>query len=220
MQSVSHIERSIASQDWIFLALSACLVILALLRSYHGDSFTSFLQLPLSNKYFLVAGKKFTVIHPFTLILFLVNLIITSLFLVLVLHYLVNPEFTIGLPLFFQTLASVLGFVSVRLLIEKLVGTVFGIESLINQYLFEKLTYQNLIALLLGIASILFLWLFKESVIVLYLALGAVIVGYTISLFYSFKSNEKLIFGNFFYFILYLCALEISPFILVYKVLV
>jgi len=40
-----------------------------------------------------------------------------------------------------------------------------------------------------------------------------------IALFYSFKTNGKLIITNFFYFILYLCALEISPYIILYKVL-
>lgn len=39
-----------------------------------------------------------------------------------------------------------------------------------------------------------------------------------IALFYSYKTNRKLIITNFFYFILYLCALEISPYIILYKV--
>jgi hypothetical protein len=35
----------------------------------------------------------------------------------------------------------------------------------------------------------------------------------------SFKNYQKLINPNFFYFLLYLCALEIGPYVLLYKVI-
>jgi hypothetical protein len=35
----------------------------------------------------------------------------------------------------------------------------------------------------------------------------------------SFKTYQKKINPNFFYFLLYLCALEISPYVLLYKVI-
>ncbi|MBV1923025.1 MAG: DUF4271 domain-containing protein, partial [Flavobacteriaceae bacterium] len=41
-----------------------------------------------------------------------------------------------------------------------------------------------------------------------------------ISLINSYKTYKKNILNNFFYFILYLCALEISPFIILYITLV
>lgn len=217
VQTLNHIERSINNSDWIFLILFGSLIILALVRYFFSDRFNSFIQLPISNKYFLIAAKESLLAHPFTMLLFLINMVVTAIFGMLVLHYLVDSSFTIGLPLFFQTLAGLVGFVLVRLFAEKLVGIVFGIETLVNQYLFEKLSYHNFLALFLGIAAIVFLWMFNKSILVLCIALGTVIVGYTISLIASLKSNEKLIFTNFFYFILYLCALEISPFILAYK---
>ena len=42
----------------------------------------------------------------------------------------------------------------------------------------------------------------------------------TIGLLTSYKSNLNLIKRDFFYFILYLCALEIGPYIILYKVFI
>ena len=56
----------------------------------------------------------------------------------------------------------------------------------------------------------------NKEIILLYCITTIVINA--IALFYSYKTNGKLIITNFFYFILYLCALEISPYIILYKV--
>ncbi|MDC3229281.1 DUF4271 domain-containing protein [Flavobacteriaceae bacterium] len=39
-------------------------------------------------------------------------------------------------------------------------------------------------------------------------------------LFINYKNYRSLIFSNFFYFLLYICALEISPYLILYKVIV
>ena len=74
-------------------------------------------------------------------------------------------------------------------------------------HIIEKLKHQPKILFLIdGIGAML-------SVILLFFI---VLTG----LFTSFKAHQSLIKYNFFYFILYLCALEIAPYIILYKVII
>lgn len=218
MQIIEHTTREFSSDTWLISLVVGCLFLLAVAAYAFQESFRSFVQLPLSNRYFIVAGKQKNSTHPFTLILFAIGLIGLALFCTLMLNTF-NPGFALNAMSFLQVLAAVFGFFGVKFLIERLLGIVFKLETLINGYVFEKLTFLNLISLGLLGASVICVFAFDRNPWVLYISSALALTGYVIGLIYSYKSNEKVIFRNFFYFILYLCALEISPFLLMYKAL-
>ena len=218
MQIIEHTTREFSSDTWLISVIVGCFVLLAIAAYAFQESFRSFVQLPLSNRYFIVAGKQKNSSHPFTLILYAIGLTGLALFVSLLLGSF-KPDFSFSAMSFLQVLAALFGFFGVKFLIERLLGIVFKLETTINGYVFEKLTFLNLISLgLLGV-SVICVYGFEGNPWVLYVSSALAATAYLIGLIYSYKNNEKLIFGNFFYFILYLCALEISPFILVYKAL-
>ncbi|WP_420378285.1 DUF4271 domain-containing protein [Gilvibacter sp.] len=211
--------REIASDSWIISLVVLAMLILAIAAYNYQESFRSFLQLPLSNRYFIISGKSQHTTSPFPTLLFLVGLIGAALYGSF-LSVELNAGSSPGLSLFLQMTAAIFGFFSIKFLLTRLIGVVFKLEDLVGTYVFEKLSFLNLIGLgLLGFC-VIYRYGPLQSEWILYLAGLLAIGAYIMGLIYSYKNNENLIFRNFFYFILYLCALEISPFILLYKVLI
>ncbi len=217
MQELPFTLRELASQDWIIFVCMGCFILMAIAKRLFPERSLEFSKLPISNKYFLAQGRSTELKHPFTIILWIAGVANLSLFIGFLLIPQEKDPLSLEISSFIQIAAVVSGFILVKVLLEKLVGTVFDIESLINQYIFEKISYINLLSVFLFIANVIYILGYHDSKIVLWVVLAVTAAILMLSLLHSYKTNEQLIFSNFFYFILYLCALEISPCLIVYK---
>ena len=216
---MQYTERQWESLDWVTLTLVACIIILVIAKYLYPKRFNEFIILPVTNKYFLVQGKNDEIGHPFNVLLFAVQVISVSLFIYLF-FTLYDPVQTQTNPwLFLQICTGYVVFVIGKFCIEKIVGAVFSIDPLINGYLYQKLSYRNLLSLVFLLGNVLFFYTFPINYTIISVFVASILAFNGIALFYSYKSNGNLIYRHFFYFILYLCALEISPYILLYKVL-
>ena len=215
---MQYLDRIYISQDWITLLLLCCIIITTAVKIAYPLRFQEFLKLPLSNKYFFVYGKNDPIYHLFNVLLFIPQANCVALLLYKVIAW-QNPTMLLNTPfLFVKILGVVVGFVLAKIILEKTIGIIFNIENIIHQYVHQKLSYRNLMSVLFLI--MLFIVVYVTPInkdIMLVFCLLTVVVN-AIALFYSYKTNGKLIITNFFYFILYLCALEISPYIILYKV--
>ena len=217
---MQFIERTIDSLDWITLCLVVCVLLYTAAKLAYPKRFQEFILLPLTNKYFLVQGRGEQIQHPFNLLLFATQIILVCLFIFLSLKGL-KPDLIADNPwLFIQICTGYVVFIFIKFCIEKIIGAVFSIDDLINSYLYQKLTYRNLLSILFFVACLILSYVAEPSETLLLLIVGVVVLGNCIALFYSYKTNGQLILSNFFYFILYLCALEISPYIILYKLAV
>ncbi len=212
---MQYTERSIDYLDWITLFLLGCFVLLAIVKFLYPKRFEEFIELPINNKYFLVQGKSDEIQDPFNILLFVIQVVSVSLFI-----YLFFSEESKKNPwLFLQICTGYTVFVLVKSIIEKIIGNIFSIESIINGYLYQKLSYRNLLSLVVFIGNIVFFYLVKPNILTLLVFTAIIVLINIISLLYCYKNYRSLILSNFFYFILYLCALEISPYIVLYKAL-
>ena len=208
-----YTNRIIESLDWVTLIIVGCIIVIAILKVIYPKRFLDFIRLPISNNYFLAKGKTEELRHPFSILFFLIQLISISLFAYL--FFLEKGKATV--LLFFQILSAVFIFIIIKISIEKIIGTIFSIENVIDQYIYEKLTYRNFISLLLVIANLIFYFSVKPDLNTLLIFTGILFLANILILFYSYKKYRSLIFSNFFYFLLYICALEISPYLILYK---
>ena len=210
--------RTIENWDWVTLLLVATFIILAVTRYLYPRRFMEFLYLPLSDKYFKLQGKGYEIKHPFNALFFSVQVLSFSLFMYLFL-YTFYPQTTQENPWLFVQITTGLGlFILAKFCLEKILAYILNIEMLVNDYLYEKLSYASIISLLILVGNIIFYFAFKPSEMVLYV-FSLVLVGlYLMSLISSFKRNRSIILRHFSYFILYLCALEIAPYIILYYV--
>ncbi|MDX1462253.1 MAG: DUF4271 domain-containing protein [Marinirhabdus sp.] len=216
---MNYVTRTLENVDWVTGVLVFCLVMYTLAKYLYPKRFQEFILLPVTNKYFLVLGKGDEIKHPFNVLLFIPQVLTISMFAYL---FLKTKSQTIAQPmmLFIQICVLYAVFVLAKFTIEKLVGATFNLEKTINRYLYQKLSYRNLIGVFVFIGNLLFFYVYPPTMWSLLFFIAIVAVLNAITLFYSYKTNSQLIFGEFFYFILYLCALEISPYIILYKVFV
>lgn len=190
-----------------------CILIIAILKVIYPKRFNDFIRLPVSNNYFLAKGKSEELRHPFSILLFVIQLISTSLFVNL--FFLEKGKANVFL--FLQILFVVFVFIIVKTSIEKMIGAIFSIEKLIDHYIYEKLSYRNFLSLLLIIINLIFYFSIKPDLNILLIITGILFLVNMLILSYSYKNYRSLIFSNLFYFLLYICALEISPYLILYK---
>jgi hypothetical protein len=149
--------------------------------------------------------------------LFAAQILCVSIF-VFLLFKVFNPSEIEGNEwLFLQICTAYSVFVLIKFSLEKIVANIFSMDALINNYLYQKLSYRNFLGILFFAGNLFFLYVYPPTATGLIIFGGCLLALNAIALLYSYKKNGKLILGNFFYFILYLCALEISPYIILYK---
>ncbi len=207
------------NRDWITVVFLAILIVLTIAKVVHNERLSRTNTFFLSRKYLSIYfnKEKRKLLNGFQILLFSVQLLVLSL-----LFFLTNVYFQ-----FQDELLNFRGY----LLILFLVGLYFGLGYVLgfllaylfnfkeeySKIVFEKLNYFN--NLILCVLPFLFISvylkyynkLFFEITVVLFMLL--LIVRYVLIL----SMNKKLIYNNLFYFILYICALEIAPLIIVLK---
>ncbi|MEX0996275.1 MAG: DUF4271 domain-containing protein [Flavobacteriaceae bacterium] len=219
-EALEEIIRNTAIPDWITLLIFLCLAFVAAAKLINTSRFNEFIQLIITNKYFLVHGKNPQIFIPFNILLLLVQIISASLFLFIFLVFFREDISLQNQIVYIQILGFYTLFIGLKFYIEKIIATLFSIEKHIDTYLYQKLSYRNLIALLLLVFNMILLYTTTPSTSILIAMVAIIVLFNIISLVYSCKVQEKLVRSHFFYFILYLCALEISPYFILYKILV
>ncbi len=217
---MQFIERLNPSADLATVLLLGCFVLFAAAKYFYPKRFDEFILLIISNKYFLVHGKNDKIWHPFNVLLFIGQIITVSLFALLLFKVFNTTEFSDNKWLFLQISTGYTVFVLIKFSIEKIIGNVFSMDTLINQYLYQKLSYRNSIAVLLFMGNLFFFYGYPPTAISLLIFVLIVFILNALALFNSYKNWGTIVLGNFSYFILYLCALEISPYIILYKTFV
>ena len=206
------------STDWVSLAFLICMLLLSYLKIKHKKRFNEFITLLFSFKFFAFQGKKHKIETTFNIVLFGVQAISVSLFIYLYLQAVFTENYEEGKDLFFQIFAFFTGFVLIKYFIERIISHIFNIENLIDTYLFYKLSYRNLLSLIILFFCALCFYSFPRSAILLKSFAVVFISLNTFIVLMIYLKHKKIIARHLFYFILYLCALEISPYYLLYKI--
>ena len=216
---MQYIERYSESTDWITIFLTGCFILFTVVKFAYPKRFDEFILLPLNDKYFLVQGKNDELRNPFNLLLFVAQVISASLLIFLLLDF-KNPELKETNPwLYVQICSAYTIFILVKFSIEKIIGSIFSIDTIVNNYLYQKLSYRNLLGIIVFMGNLIFFYVAEPSVAFILIFLGFLLLLNCSALINSYKSFGKKILSNFFYFILYLCTLEIAPYLILYKTL-
>ncbi|MEJ6623413.1 MAG: DUF4271 domain-containing protein [Flavobacteriaceae bacterium] len=206
--------------DWILGVLLLSLLIMVLSKQIHLHRFTLFTNLLTNNKYVLVYNKKKQLLHPFQLLWQLFAILNTSLFLYLNLGLLTirlgsSSYLSSSFILIFLGVAF---FVYAKQLAQRLNGVFFNNNRLMKDLTFKKSSYFNYASIILFISNLLFLFLFPNSRILFFVSIGLAFLVILSGWLVIIRNHQKHIINNIFYFILYLCALEIAPFLIIVRI--
>ena len=214
MEHVLH-PRIVENKDWATALFVFSLVLIAFTKSLFENRFSEFIKLIVSDKYIKVYKDSGLMMSWFTVFLFIVQIVSFSFFIHLLLT---NFGYTIKTDwiAFIQIFTFLTVFILSKYLIEKIIGTAFDIEEFVDQFNLQKVSYRTFLGLfLLPINCFLFYnGSISPNFIILLLSILLIINAFTYLL--SIKNYQNILLGNLFYFILYLCALEIAPYYFMY----
>lgn len=213
-------ERYTPVPDWITLLIFSSLILISAAKWVQTVRFNDFIELVFTNKYFLMYDKGSKVFSAFNLLLLANQIVVVSVFLFLLLAH-ISPEVSLNDYIFFiRIIGFYTLFIALKFYLEKIIANLFSIDKDIDRYLYQKLSYRNLISVMLIVVNLIFLYALKPNILLFGAVIFLILISNILALIYSYKTHEKLIRSNIFYFILYLCALEISPYYILYKILV
>jgi len=209
------LPRQAPFTDWATLLFTACFALVAITRSAFEKRFADFSRLVVSDKYVKVYRDSSHLMSGFTIMLFCVQVASLAFFLQLAMDDVGMADKTDWLM--FIRIFTLLGvFILSKFLIDKIIATAFNIEEVAEQFNLRKVSYRTYLALLLLPVDII-LFYAKSTPDFLYFMIIAVILATNILTYLlTLKNYQNFIAGKLFYFILYLCALEIAPYYFLY----
>jgi len=217
MICMEHLLRPDFNRDWLSLILISSLAILALLRYAFPKRTSELFLLPFNDKYFALEGRQKAFRHPFNGVMLILQILAFGLFLTLTISSPPNEVISSLNPeTFIRTSQLVLIYILLRYGLDWIMGEVLDCQSLLNQYRYERLSYHHSISLLF-IASFAIAFFALPSIhLMTPVFVFLFLLGLLLTLIYSIRRNSVILFRNFLYFILYICALEIAPYVLLY----
>jgi len=215
------IEKIAATSDWVTLFFLVVLILIAVLQFNYTERFSKLFSLVYSEKYYTDYIKtRPLVFNRFHVIFFFIIIFNISLFLYFAFNTFSSSPDQDHFYFFFQILLMTFGYFLVRYFVGVLLAYVFEAEEGQNYFTFLKMSNLALISVL--VLPLLVLANYSVGVFHKFLITFGVVASFAIALFRYFVliKNEKLSFNNLFYLFLYLCALELAPFIVLYKLFV
>lgn len=211
--------REVISYEWftVFMVLGLSLITMA--KVLFTNRFLDFIGVLGNSKYLKLYTKDQKFIDFFDGLLFLNLAIGLSIFGYFSYLTLVPTEI-FELDVFLKILLGITGISLIKILIERLVGSLFEIDKLIDSYLFQKTSYKNFNGFVLLIINTLLLYVINPTKNIIIGIVALLVLINLIGFMTSFKNHQKTVTNNLFYFILYLCALEIGPYLILYKIIV
>ncbi len=207
--------RIIGIHDWATIVFVILFSIIAVVKSVFETRFQDFMKLIVSDKYIKIYRDATYLMSGFTIFLFLVQLVSIAFFIQLALHHFYHTSQTDSI-LFIQICTFISVFVLSKFLIEKIIATSFAIEEFSDQFNLQKVSYRTYIGLLLLPINAILFYNSNSSDFLFYSIITVVLLTNLLTYVISLKNYQNLLISKLFYFILYLCALEIAPYYFIY----
>jgi hypothetical protein len=205
--------REVQFNDLYTTIIVACLAIIVGAKYLKPQRFIDTLRLLGNSNYLRIYFKDHKFLDPFDIILFL-NFCLNGMLISLLAYIQLVKKIDIDIVLFLKLSVVFGAVVLVKILIELGIGYLFDIQKIFHSYVFQQVSFFNFLGIILlplnsllifGVPNNRFLLTFILSISGLILLIG---------MLKSIKFYHKLLINNLFYFILYLCTLEIGPYIL------
>ena len=209
------IENTLNINNWItilLLFLFVCIFLLKLLNSKKlKNSFLALFNLSLidNDQY-----DSISFFNPFRVILFLFTVTVLSILTFTFKTY-ITPETANSFAVFSTMFGCVLVYFLFKRVLEYLLSLLFLIKSQVGFFMVSKINSLNSISFLLYIALILYQFCNIKPIYIFCFTAVLFIVRFI----FSVVRNKKLIFNKLFYFILYICAFEIAPLFVLFKLM-
>ncbi|QTE21595.1 DUF4271 domain-containing protein [Polaribacter cellanae] len=209
------IEKNLIDSSWITIVLVVLLALVVILKIIDSERLKGYV-FALFNKGFIELeveeAPSFLDAFYNTLFLFSTTTLSLILYTFLSKH---NLAFETGFSSFSYVFLIVVGYFLVKWILEMLLSRLFLIKNTVRFYFVSKFSYLYSISFLLFILFVITMYSPLNSVVLFY----ATVFLFLVRLIFHITNNKNLIFSQLFYFILYICAFEIAPLFILFKLM-
>ena len=209
--------RDVTSNELYTILIVIGLTFIAIAKVSSPKRFSDFTMVLGNFTYLKIYTREQKFFDRFDALLFINLIVSVAIFGLIVFQLLVEP-ISVSLNLISKLVFGIGVFILIKVLIERLIGSLFDIDYLIDHYIFQKISYRNFLGIVLLPINALLIFSITPTPTIIYAIFILLFTISMIGLITSFKTYQSLIKNNLFYFILYLCALEIAPYVIFYKV--
>lgn len=209
------IGRVAISNNWLTIIFIIALVLLVGLKLLNQQKLFGYVR-AFFQKGFIEkkAEERVSFFNNFNIILYLFSILMHAAFFALTAQELLGIE--IDFYVYLKVLSFIAAYTILFMVLDGIFGSLFEIQNELVYFTAAKSGYFYNTALML----FPFLIITVYSFLSIHLLLVVFIVLFTLSIVLTVINNKKLIINKLFYFILYLCALEIAPLLIIYKITV
>lgn len=210
------VQRDVLSNNWIVLIFIFSIGILFFLKIFNTDKLKGyatsifnkgFIEIEAEENYF-----RFSFFHVGFSFFFLLMLTVS---IYLTMHQNFQKEAFLFLD-YLQVSKYVLLCLTIRYVADFLLIILFEIrDSLVTYFFFSRRSYSYSISLGLLTLNILYFYTFNSYYFLIFGIIALFSIRYLLILYY----NKNLIIKELFYFILYLCAFELAPLFVLFKLI-
>ncbi|ARV15957.1 DUF4271 domain-containing protein [Polaribacter sp. SA4-12] len=209
------LERTIIDTNWITILLVVLLACIFLLKGLSvlrlkGNAFSiisnSFIETEIEENY--------SFFNLFQSVIFVFSMLVLSLLMYTILLFYAS-SIEQGFYVFMKITGVVFSYFSIKWLLEFLFSHLFKIEKQVKFFLFSKSSYLYSVSFILLIGLVLVEYSQLNTRFLVYFS----VLLFSIRFILLIVRNKKLVFSELFYFILYLCAFEIAPLFILFKLL-
>lgn len=209
------ILRNEYAVDWITIMLFSSIFFMMLAKTAFYSRFLNYIILPFNNKYIFLYQKKDKIFNWFNIFFSIFQILNFSLFIYLANKIFFNSPQEHQLESYFMIFISLFLFLTIKIILQFGNGFIFNANKTISEIVFKKLSYLNYSGLVMLFANLLLNYVFQESKTVVFIGILLVFFINAIGWITTLRNHQNFLASNFVYFILYLCALEIAPIIIV-----
>lgn len=211
-------ERVIINNDWLTFILLGILFLVVLANFLDKKRLRQLAVLPFNTLYFTnFENTADNLRKGFTVFLFISSNLTLSIFLYLLFQKLYPTFFKLYNHPFLIIVGIVFGYWALKYFISLIAAWIFEIEEVRRRAVYIKLSYFLSFQFYLFFLLIFAIYFFEPASNFIQYVLGIYFVFLLVRYFQFLRAMKKMIFINLFYFILYLCTLEIAPFMVLYK---
>ncbi len=209
--------RDILLKDAFTVIILSLIIIITLIRYNNHKKFNSLLKIFWNSSYLKKYKYEKITYYPFDYFLQINFVISLSLFISIynIIHN--GDRLSFNFLEFLDIIQIIVAFLVLKNLTELVISWFFNIQWLTNLYLNEKINYNSLIGLIILPINVLILYFFNPSINILFIFIYIILLLKLAAYINSFILHQKTIKKSWFYFILYLCTLEIIPYLLLYN---
>jgi hypothetical protein len=209
------LEKIVIDTNWVSFILVFLFAIIALLKIIDAEKLKGYV-FAMFHKSFLEdeLRENTSFFSSFYSLLFLFSCTVLALIMSLLISER-NEDFSFSFSFFLLVLGIIFSYFTLKSTLELLMVRLFLINKQVRFYVVSKFGYLYSISFFLLVLFVLFQFGPLNFSFFVTIASGLFFLNFVLHVF----NNKNLVFSKLFYYILYLCAFEISPLIIMFKLM-